>query len=485
METDFNIEIKRKFLELLSNSSSHGIPNIIKTHNTWLKLMWFVFFLISLGCCSFLIISGFVQYFSYEVVTSIRIVNDVPTEFPKITICNANLFTNDFAFKYLTDFNSSFVNFSNSQLREFFRTARDTANRNLNLTELRKFGFTLEDSLLDCEFSQRNCSDDFEEFYHPLNGNCWHFNVGKNVSGIEIPIKKTKEPRYIHGLKIEMYVGVSDSLKKHISFTGAIINIGNKSFSSMNDDDQEMLISTGTESFVSMQRTFYHQLEVPYSDCKKNSNSIFYNVLATLNKPYTQKDCVILCRQKRIEDRCNCSDIRYFPVTKQYRCNTTEEIKCCDLERNAFFERNDLPNECIELCPNECDKFILSTTTSDKRYLIRENAEKYYSNEKIKSKYPNRNLTHEDLKGGFIRIHIYYDSLDYTSITESVKFSGSDLISNIGGTLGLFIGISVLSFVEIIEIIIEIFLILAKNKISTVELFKKKLTKKSSAPLPS
>jgi len=69
METDFNIEIKRKFLELLSNSSSHGIPNIIKTHNTWLKLMWFVFFLISLGCCSFLIISGFVQYFSYEVVT--------------------------------------------------------------------------------------------------------------------------------------------------------------------------------------------------------------------------------------------------------------------------------------------------------------------------------------------------------------------------------------------------------------------------------
>jgi amiloride-sensitive sodium channel subunit alpha/amiloride-sensitive sodium channel subunit gamma len=94
-------------------------------------------------------------------------------------------------------------------------------------------------------------------------------------------------------------------------------------------------------------------------------------------------------------------------------------------------------------------------------------------------------LKHEDLKGGFIRIHIYYDSLDYTSITESVKFSGSDLISNIGGTLGLFIGISVLSFVEIIEIIIEIFLIFAKNKISTVELFKKKLTKKSSAPLPS
>jgi len=51
--------------------------------------------------------------------------------------------------------------------------------------------------------------------------------------------------------------------------------------------------------------------------------------------------------------------------------------------------------------------------------------------------------------------------------------------------LGLFIGISVLSFVEIIEIIIEIFLIFAKNKISTVELFKKKLTKKSSVPLPS
>ncbi len=42
-----------------------------------------------------------------------------------------------------------------------------------------------------------------------------------------------------------------------------------------------------------------------------------------------------------------------------------------------------------------------------------------------------------------------------------------DLISNIGGNLGLFIGFTFLNFVELIELIIEIIIISVKKKKSS------------------
>ena len=60
----------------------------------------------------------------------------------------------------------------------------------------------------------------------------------------------------------------------------------------------------------------------------------------------------------------------------------------------------------------------------------------------------------------YVSFGVYFDSLDYTLIDQMPKMNMLDLISNIGGNLGLFIGVSFLSFAEIIELIIEIFFIL-------------------------
>ena len=68
-----------------------------------------------------------------------------------------------------------------------------------------------------------------------------------------------------------------------------------------------------------------------------------------------------------------------------------------------------------------------------------------------------------DFKKNILSLTIYYPDLSYTKISESPKLSTSNLISNIGGTMGLYVGISLLSLVEIIELIIEIILIIMKK----------------------
>ncbi len=53
--------------------------------------------------------------------------------------------------------------------------------------------------------------------------------------------------------------------------------------------------------------------------------------------------------------------------------------------------------------------------------------------------------------------------LKYTEISEIPKTSPVDLLSSIGGSLGLFLGLSFLSFIQVLEIVVEGFLLMKKK----------------------
>jgi len=54
-------------------------------------------------------------------------------------------------------------------------------------------------------------------------------------------------------------------------------------------------------------------------------------------------------------------------------------------------------------------------------------------------------ITVETASNKFVQLFIHYDSLKYTSSTDTPSMDIVTLLSNIGGTLGLFLGISALS----------------------------------------
>jgi len=54
------------------------------------------------------------------------------------------------------------------------------------------------------------------------------------------------------------------------------------------------------------------------------------------------------------------------------------------------------------------------------------------------------------------QFHIYYEDLKYTYISQEAKIEFIGLISNIGGSLSLFVGISFISFLELFELLAEI-----------------------------
>ncbi len=58
-------KIIEKSIEIGLGSTSHGLPNIIKTDRKCLKIMWLIFFLLSSSVGIYTIIQSFINYFNF------------------------------------------------------------------------------------------------------------------------------------------------------------------------------------------------------------------------------------------------------------------------------------------------------------------------------------------------------------------------------------------------------------------------------------
>lgn len=63
--------------------------------------------------------------------------------------------------------------------------------------------------------------------------------------------------------------------------------------------------------------------------------------------------------------------------------------------------------------------------------------------------------TFEQAKENVLALNFYYSELSYRKVSEIPVWTVSSFMSSIGGNLGLFVGISMLSLIEIVDIAIQ------------------------------
>jgi hypothetical protein len=69
------------------------------------------------------------------------------------------------------------------------------------------------------------------------------------------------------------------------------------------------------------------------------------------------------------------------------------------------------------------------------------------------------------------RVNIFYESLSYTVSTETPQMDFVSLLANIGGNLGLFLGVSLFSICELVEVAFEfgyIWIVRKKTHVSNI-----------------
>jgi acid-sensing ion channel 5 len=465
-----NVELKKKFIEWSSVSTSHGYPNIFRTKHTSVKILWAICLVVSISLCLFLLIRGIKAFLEFDVVTSIKTVEERPALFPSITICDIKKFKSDASadlFKdiYLTKYGINLTedNFYSKNVSSLYNNVIDLAtaiatNPGYGDTNRKKLGFKLDEILGGCSFNNKECNiTDFKYFWDYNYGNCYTFNIGFNSSGDAVPLKYSYKPGYFDGLSIELFFEEKEYMFSNVFNQGATLFIHNNTHKPIFSNGIEIL--TGNSVNIGIKKTLTHKYPDPYSDCKDLSsvNSYFYDILTQSNKSYRQSDCFELLLQRNVIKNCSCYDLQFPQLYNATPCLNLTQIGCASDQYFSFWDENS--NTFTSECPLECESVDFDFTYSISDLDI----ERFYINRFYQK--PNEDVDLASLKKRVVDIYVYFTQLKYTEITEMPTTTVIDLLASVGGTIGLFVGISVLSFVEIIEFIMEsIFIYLEKRK---------------------
>ncbi|CAF0751388.1 unnamed protein product [Brachionus calyciflorus] len=404
-------KIKSSVKEALSKSTSHGIPNIVSTDKWSIRLIWIVSTLLSTALCGLLIAQNFLNYYEYEVTTKIREKYDYVVEFPSVTVCNFGRFSSEYGYNF-SKFADKIRLLSNDSIRSDSNFAIQYA-LSQNLTEIRKFGDSLSKLVKFYKFESRpkNLSLDFTNFFSPYFTNCYIFNP---------PFYEDGTPR-----------------KPTMTASSGVVFV--HEFGSHPLTAAPIFVLPQKSTYIGIKRRHSTQLPKPYSSCDEATDdpnkydSEIYKAIHNTSFKYSQSLCIDLCFQKLAIENCSCFYYVYALFPEGRPCLKESEFKCVSNFYACLMETDYLNKVCLAKCPLECSstEYIKSVST--------------YS------------LLDADLDEADITV--FLEDYVVTEIEEAAVMDVAVLLSNIGGIAGLFLGVSFLSFIEILACLAEITII--------------------------
>jgi hypothetical protein len=450
-------KMKEPFQKLIIESTSHGLPRIFKSKHWCTKIMWLFSFLASASYCAYIIKITISDYLEYDFITSIEEYTEIPSLFPSITFCNLNQFqtmkSNRFIRKYSNYSPDAAVLLLYTEILELNNSAKQSLSYGLNET------------LIKCYFNGVKCNEShFEWIYYPFLGNCFSFNSGYDTFGNKIALKNVSKSRT--GLYLELFTGNPDLTPSFIKSNGFHILINNHTIKPMID---EMInVAPGLDTTINVNRIFTKKLPYPHNYCLSNLNTLdafdsdVYRSIIKMKRTYRQKDCIDLCFQAFVINKCECYLTNLDRLNGTISCLNITNMECVN-DAWRMFLASDVNKICSPLCPQECDSMNFKLSVSSLQFPNKLYGKTLMSNKIISSKFSNGALHHNDLKQSVLSLKIFYNDLTYTLISQQPKMQLFDLISNIGGLLGLFLGVSFLTLAEVLEAFLAIFQILIAN----------------------
>lgn len=436
-------KIKNAIADVVLSSTSHGIPNVVRSPRPSLKILWTLSTVVSAGFCCYLITQNIMSYLNFDVTTTIRVKKETSSLFPTITLCNLNAFTTDYTVNtFIKSFSPDVKNMMGyfPWLNFYLSTIM---NNDLQMNRS-MFGDSKEKLLVESYFDVLLINQsELSYYFHPLYGNCYQFNSGKDQNGNEIALKRVTKNDRITGFRSVLNVSIHPQIKEYVYDIGAVLMIHNSSISPFSVHG--ITLGANIITNIEISRQFSKQQPKPYSNCDgdtdkiENFDSDIYKLILEKNVYYTQKYCIAQCYQRELANKCNCSDAAIESIFDKQACNFTS--KCANETFNTFFEASYIEKTCMPICPLECEEMIFKKVVSIQTV--------DYEKEEFKD---------------LAFVNVYYENIGYTEIEETPTTTIVSLISNIGGIAGLFLGVSFLSLVELVEILFQVFYILIEKK---------------------
>ncbi|KAK2162125.1 hypothetical protein LSH36_103g02023 [Paralvinella palmiformis] len=449
-------------LEFCKQTTAHGWGRVGRAQNKYVGMLWIAITIIALGfnISHVLMLVKYYLRYKYEMKTQFV---STGTEFPAITLCNVlpwsmssagdflqNPNTSTYQWHELTRNMSKFDQFAELLNRSMeFSWAKDRMKQpqgyfeNVGI-ETFLLGHSRKDFILSCTFDMQPCNiSNFVHYSTPNFFNCYTFQ-SFDAWG------RTTGPN--SGLSMILYLEAYD---REMPEEGAYFknsNIGNSAGVRVtihaprtrpSPINQGFDIPPGYSANIGLSIHQYEHLGEPYSKCIEDVSSIISTNIDQYE--YSTHDCISSCQQQYIMEHCNCVSSTLPLPNPNYDnmtyCGTWDVVTMDNLEQYLNKIHCEATNMIVFM-----ETMITSFLDHPDRTEL-----KAYQNLAV---YNSSQLTEYDLiRANFARINIFRKSILVQQHLEKPAYEIAQLASDMGGTFGLWIGMSVISWCEVSELV--------------------------------
>ncbi|XP_067044896.1 acid-sensing ion channel 2-like isoform X2 [Acropora muricata] len=431
--------------EFVSSTTVHGFRRIFESPSRVFRAMWLVLLLAALTGYTFFVLESIEKYLSNPVTVSFTEVVPEPGElkFPAVTICNLNRYVkskiemleSDEEFdelrlnlsvcevvKSVTEnltcgqallcvferFGSIIVRNCNDTVKQQIIDALNATNQPVFDAEefMEAYGHDFNDMFLKyCRFGKRESPCSVTDF-HPFltaNGRCFTFNSGEEGSRIRI----SKRAGSFSGLSVMLDVQAQENTVSEFSRGLRVIVHDQGTFV---DTEDGFNVSPGSHTLVSISAKKFIRLPFPFhSNCTRRS-------LPQIPR-YTRNGCFIQCQANRTGSMCGCRQIgvQESPNRRSCECN----VPCEEVEFTTDVSYSEFPDEGIR---------------------------------KVLKHIFNYNDSIEHQRRNLVFLQVAFHRYVYSLQKEEPSYRMGSLFGDLGGNMGLFLGCSLLTLFEFVDL---------------------------------
>ncbi|XP_075129649.1 epithelial sodium channel subunit beta-like [Leptodactylus fuscus] len=397
-------------------------------------------------------------YMRYPTQEKVTLVNSARLPFPAITFCNLNRARK-------SQLNSSRYKTLNDQLplmsdhekeKDVLSNTRERnfafAMSQLSTQEQMALGHRLEDMLISCVFHDVSCNESFfTPFLNPKLGNCYTFNGPRNQTARkEEEVLNATKAGFSYGLTMELFIEQHEYISSLSTAAGLRVVLhgqGKMPF----PEDEGVNVPPGQESDIGVVKVHVKRLQEPYnSRCSSGQNirNYYTDVYGT---DYSREACKKSCAQAKMIKNCGCR-MWEFPAPPGL------DVPLCNISEPSV-------SNCVELyeyklshdklkcdCPLQCDEEIFELTLSSSQWPS--NTYLNLFSKRLESRRGYQDM--QTIRDNVVKVVVYYQQLNYELIEEVPSMQLVDLFSSIGGLVGLWIGVSVCTVAEFLELILNL-----------------------------
>ena len=422
------------------NTSIHGMYYMFERGHfkTYKTILWSAFVLTCASLLLWALIAEFQDFGQYNVDTSTKTIIPTSLAFPKVTLCNAN--------GGVDGMKQNRTGIVEPRNDEELSMIVQSVDEFILYTEYNNKVLYNNEQQSGGDYDSGGASLDLEQVWKPVitqSGMCYSFTTNEKVfvpginGGLLVHtwLNQSSYPQDVAWAGVQVFVTPNDLLDGNTKGEDSSSSESNTVNQHNVISQSGTLVPPGAVSFVSVEmHDSQRETDAPWSKCIPDGKSV---------DRYRME--FIMCSAR---EKCNCRLIGDGSSTQLDYCNSTNhecistigEEELSDEQRDsAIYEKCEFP-----LYP-PCQEQIYSMSYSAGRI----------SQTKMNDAKPSSSTTTMDdddselLSTNLVVIHINFASIQYEKTTETKSTSTWQLFSNLGGSFGFFMGISIISIVEL------------------------------------